>query len=272
MPAAQMRQIRQCGFAVEEIVFKHPVEIVIDEERPVGQEKRGSLQHVVDRLQPIGKLGAQGPALGGPFPDTAFSKLPLLVANEHRAFDQRAFGDHVGIVHFKPYHLHLALDVTRENDLNSLELFREQVEREPPIDVPRDLLAQVRHVADPALPVDEAGDRVAGSLRRCDDRRAVMKGDVAQLEGNVMVFQDVPDRNAERRPGKLNQREPVVYMTKGVRNCKVGEIVLLHSTGDRNQPSHAGMFSASMIMESKGGAYVHTSSWLYPLQAQFSLV
>ncbi len=50
-----------------------------------------------------------------------------------------------------------------------------------------------------------------------------MKRDIAQFEWNVMAFQDVPDRDAERRPGKLNQREHAGYMTEGVRNCKVGK-------------------------------------------------
>jgi hypothetical protein len=43
-----------------------------------------------------------------------------------------------------------------------------------------------------------------------------------QLERNVMAFQDVLDRNAEWRPGKLNQREHAGYMNEGIRNFKVG--------------------------------------------------
>jgi hypothetical protein len=35
-------------------------------------------------------------------------------------------------------------------------------------------------------------------LRGDDDGGAIVKGNGAQLEGNVMAFQDVPDRNAER--------------------------------------------------------------------------
>ena len=50
-----------------------------------------------------------------------------------------------------------------------------------------------------------------------------MKGDVVQLEGNAMAFQDVPDRDAERRPGKLNQREHADYMDEGIGNFKVGK-------------------------------------------------
>jgi len=166
--------------------------------------------------------------LSGPFPDAALSELPLLVANEHRAFDQRAFGDHVGIVYLKPHRLQFVLNVAGENELNSLELFREQVEGEATINVPCDFLAQVRHIADPAFPVDEAGNGVAGSLCRSDDRRAIMKGDVVQLEGNVMAFQDVPDRNTEQRSEKLNQREHGAYMTEARRNCKIAEIVAMN--------------------------------------------
>ena len=75
----------------------------------------------------------------------------------------------------------------------------------------------------PALPVDEAGDGVVGSLRRGDDRRAIVEGNVAQLERNVMAFQDVPDRDAERRPGKLNERKHGVYMTEAGGNFNVGK-------------------------------------------------
>ena len=145
------------------------------------------------------------------------------MADEHRAFDQRAFRDHVGIVHLEPHRLQFVFNVAGEDELNTLELGREQVEREPPIDVPRDLLPKVRYIADPALPVDQAGNRVSPALRRGDDRRPIMVGDVAQLEGNVMAFQDVPDRDAERRPGKLDQREHAGYMNEGIRNFKAGE-------------------------------------------------
>lgn len=215
VPAAQMRQIRQFGFSVEEIVFEHAVEIVVDEDRPVGQEKRRGRQHVVDRLQQIGKSGTERPALSSPFPDAAPPEFPLLVADEHCAFDQRALRDHVGIVYLKPHHLQLLLDVAREDELQSVEPFRKEVESIVAIDVASHFLAQFRHIADPALPVDKAGNGVAGSLCRVDDRRAIMKGDVVQLERNAMAFQDVPDCDAERRPGKLNQREHAGHMNEG---------------------------------------------------------
>ena len=50
-----------------------------------------------------------------------------------------------------------------------------------------------------------------------------MKRDVVQLEWNVMAFQDVPDRKAERRPGKLNQREYVGYIYEEIKYSKVGK-------------------------------------------------
>lgn len=148
------------------------------------------------------------------------------MADEHRAFDQRALRDHVGIVHLEPHHLQLLLDIARENELQPIEPLRKEVESIPSIDVACDLLPQVRHVADPVFPIDEAGNGVAGSLRRGDDRRAIMKGNVVQCERNVMVFQDVPDRDAERRPGKLNQREHAGYMNEGVRKFNARERVV----------------------------------------------
>lgn len=153
--------------------------------------------------------------MAGPFPDAASAKFPLLVPDEHRAFDQRPLRDYVGIVHLEPHHLQLVLDVARENELQPIEMFGKELKPIATIDIARDFLTQVRHVADPALPVDETGNGIAGSLRRGDDRCAIMKSDVAQLEWNVMAFQDVPDGDAERRPGKLNQREHAGYMNEG---------------------------------------------------------
>jgi len=134
--------------------------------------------------------------LSGPFQDAALSKLPLLVADEHRAFDQRAFGDHVGIIYLKPHHFQLVLDVARENELESIEVFGKELKPIAMIYIARDFLAQVRHVTDPALPLSETGAGYAVPLRRGDDRRTIMKGDVVQLEGNVLAFQDAPDRDA----------------------------------------------------------------------------
>lgn len=144
------------------------------------------------------------------------------MADEHRAFDQRALRDHVGIVHLEPHRLQLLLDVARENELQPVEPLWKEAESIATIDVARDFLVPFRHIADPALPVDEAGNGVAGSLRRSDDRSAIMKGNVVQCERNVMVVQDVLDRDAERRPGELNQREHAGYMNEGMKNCKVG--------------------------------------------------
>jgi hypothetical protein len=50
-----------------------------------------------------------------------------------------------------------------------------------------------------------------------------MKGNVVQCEGNVMALEDVPDRNSERRPRKLNQLKHGAYMTEGMKDFKVVE-------------------------------------------------
>lgn len=133
------------------------------------------------------------------------------------------FGIHIGVVHLKPHHLQLVLDVAREKELQPIETFGKEIESIATIDVPCDFLLQVRYVGAPAFPVDEVGSGVARSFCRGDDRRAIMKGDVVQLEGNVIAFQDVPDRNTEQQPEKLNQREHVGYMNEGVKENKIGE-------------------------------------------------
>lgn len=45
-----------------------------------------------------------------------------------------------------------------------------------------------------------------------------MKGDVAQPKRDGIPFKDMPHGDAERRPGKLNEREHGVYMTEAERN------------------------------------------------------
>lgn len=98
-----------------------------------------------------------------------------------------------------------------------------EVELITSIHVMRHLLPEIRDVADPAFPVDQAGHRVPPALRRFDDRCALMVGDVVKAKRNAMARQDVPDRDAEGRPGKLDEGEHASHMNEGYRNCKVGE-------------------------------------------------
>jgi hypothetical protein len=48
---------------------------------------------------------------------------------------------------------------------------------------------------------------VALALRRFDDWGSIMVGDVVESKRNVMARQDVPDRNAEGGPRKLDEGE-----------------------------------------------------------------
>lgn len=105
VPASQVFQIGQSGLAGEEVIAKYAVQIVIHEQRAIGQQKRRSRQHVIDRLQEFRKLCAQIPAVGGPFPDASSSELPFLVANQHGPLDERAGRNQIGIVHFESHHL-----------------------------------------------------------------------------------------------------------------------------------------------------------------------
>jgi hypothetical protein len=85
----------------------------------------------------------------------------------------------------------------------------------------RHLLTEIRDIADPAFPVDQAGTRVTLALRRFDDRRPIMVGDVVEAKRNAMAGQDVPDRDAEVRPRKLYEGEHETYMTEAKRDSKV---------------------------------------------------
>ena len=47
--------------------------------------------------------------------------------------------------------------------------------------------------------------------------------DIAQPKRDGIPFKDMSHGNAERRPGKLNEREHGVYMTEAERNFNIGE-------------------------------------------------
>ena len=153
-----------------------------------------------------------------PFLETALSEFPFLVSDQHDPFDQRSCRDDIAVIDLESHHLQVVFDIARENELNALDLFRKQVERIAPIDIPRDLLSKVRDIADGLLPVDHAGHRIATSVRGSDNGGSLVKGDVAKAKRNAVLFKDVPHGDTERRPGKLNEREHGVYMTEAGRN------------------------------------------------------
>ncbi len=78
----------------------------------------------------------------------------------------------------------------------------------------RNLLPEIREVTNAALPVDQAGHRVALTFCRFNDQGSIMVGDIVKPKRNTMAGQDVPDRDAEGRPRKLDQGEHGVYMTE----------------------------------------------------------
>ena len=96
--------------------------------------------------------------MAGPYFDAASAKFPFLVRDHHDPLQERALRDHVGIVHLESHHLQFLLDVARENELEPIEVFGEELKPIATIYIGRDFLAQVRHVTDPALPADETGE------------------------------------------------------------------------------------------------------------------
>ncbi len=90
VPAAQVFQVGQFCFSVEEIVSDYAVEIVIDEKRTIGQQEWRRCQRVIDRHQQLGELSGEVLAVAGPFLEATFSKLPFLVADQHDLFYERA--------------------------------------------------------------------------------------------------------------------------------------------------------------------------------------
>lgn len=207
MPASQVLEIGQLGLAAEQVVAEDAIQVVIHEQGAIGQQKRRSRQHVVDGLQEFRKLCAQIPSVGGPFLNASPSEFPFLVANEHRPFDEGAGWNDVGVVDLESHRLEIVLDIAGENQLEPINLFGKEVESITPIHVTGHLLSEIRKVADPAFPVDQAGHRVALAFRGFDDRRSIMVRDVLEPKRNMVSGQDVPDGDAEGGPRKLNQCE-----------------------------------------------------------------
>lgn len=71
----------------------------------------------------------------------------------------------------------------------------------------RHLLSEISEVADPALPIDQAGYRVTLALRGFNDWSSIMVRDVVEAKWNSMAGQDVSDGDAEGGPRKLDEGE-----------------------------------------------------------------
>ena len=161
--------------------------------------------------------------MAGPFLETTLSELPFLMSDQHDPFDQRSCRDNIAVVDLEPHHLQVIFDIAREDELNALELFREQVERIAPIDIPCNLLTKISDIADGLFPIDHAWHRVATSVRGFNNGGPLMIRDIAQPKRNGVLFKDMSHRDAKRRPGKLNEREHGVYMTEAEGNFNIGE-------------------------------------------------
>lgn len=158
--------------------------------------------------------------MSGPFLDTSSSELPLLVPNEHRSLDEGAGWNHIRIVHLESHRLQIVLDIAGQDELKTFELFRKQSQFVAAIKVSCDLLPKIRDVTHRPLAVDKTRNRMTLSVGCFDDRGAVMVGDIVEPKRNTMACQDVPDRDAEGGPRKLDEGEHGFYMTEATRNCK----------------------------------------------------
>ena len=49
VPTSKVLEVRQLRFSAEQIVLDHTVEIVVDEQRSIGNQERRLSQHLVDR-------------------------------------------------------------------------------------------------------------------------------------------------------------------------------------------------------------------------------
>lgn len=136
--------------------------------------------------------------MAGPFLETALPELPFLVSDQHDPFNQRSCRDDIAVVDLEPHHLQVILNVAREDELNALDLFRKQVERIAPIDIPRNLLTKISDIADGLFLIDHTGYRVATSVSGFNNGNSLMIGDVAQPKRDIVPFKDMPHRDAKR--------------------------------------------------------------------------
>jgi hypothetical protein len=83
-----------------------------------------------------------------------------------------------------------------------------------------------------------------------------MVGDVVESKRKAMAGQDVPDRDAEGGPRKLDEGEHGTYMTEAKRNRKVQEDNVARtaslSAGDLNQSSNKHSFCSSVEWTLRG--------------------
>lgn len=91
-----------------------------------------------------------------------------------------------------------------------------------PVDVARDFLPEIRDIADRLLPIDHARNCIPTSVRGSDNGSPLVIGDVAQAKPDAVLFKHMPHRDAERRPGKLDQGEHGVYMPEERGKFKTG--------------------------------------------------
>ena len=133
-----------------------------------------------------------------PFLETALPELPFLVSDQHDPFNQRSCRDDIAVVDLEPHHLQVVFDIAREDELNTLDLFRKQVEHIAPIDIPRNLLTKISDITDGLFPIDHAWHRVATPIRGSDNGGSLVKGDVAQMKRNAVLFKNMSHGDAER--------------------------------------------------------------------------
>ena len=200
-----MLEIGELRLPAVQVIAENTVQVVIDEERAIGDEERRRREHVVHRNEQLGELTIQLRTVFGPLLDAAFAELPLLEAREHYPLDKWQRGDDVAIIDFETNSLQVVLDVAGEDGLNAFLLAGEQAELVFAVDVARDFLTEIGEVSDGGFAVDEAGNRVGAALRCVDDRITLLGWDVLDAVGNPVAFQDAADRDAKRRPGKLDE-------------------------------------------------------------------
>ena len=133
-----------------------------------------------------------------PFLETALSELPFLVSNQHDLFDHGSCRDDIAVVDLEPHHLQVVFDIAREDELNALDLFRKQVERIAPIDIPRNLLTKISDIADGLFAIDHTGHRVAMSVGGSNNGGPLMIRDIAQPKRDAVPFKYMPHGDAER--------------------------------------------------------------------------
>ena len=205
MPAPEILEMGELGLSAVQVIAENAVEVVIDEERTIGNQERRRREHVIHRDEQLGELAIQFRAVSSPLPDAALAELPLFEPGQHDTFNERKRWDDIAVVDLEADPFEVIFDVAGQDGLNAFFVSREQAKFEFAVDVARDLLSEVGEIGDGGSAIDQAGNCVGAAFCCANNGIALLRRDVLDAVRNPIAFEDAANGDAKRRPGKLDE-------------------------------------------------------------------